>query len=120
MARAHTRNITCAVCGCPIIHTSGRRPRVCSTRCRNRKNGRTRVRKACLIGDTGRAAKRTKNNNESNALERAKTLSSRRIFGPADVLGVEVFGGRTWKPAKSSGGVDIEIGRLRPRALVAS
>jgi predicted nucleic acid-binding Zn ribbon protein len=118
-APARTRNITCAVCGRAIVHTSGRRPQVCSTRCRNRKNGRGRVRKAFLIGDTGGAAKRRKNNNDSNALQRAKTLSSRGIFGPVHVLAVEVFD-RTWKPTISSSGVPVEVGRLRARALVAS
>lgn len=118
-APARTRNITCAVCQRAIVHMSGRRPQVCSTRCRNRKNDRGRVRKAFLGGDTGAPAKRRKNNNESNALERAKTLSSRRIFGPADVLAVEVFG-RTWKSTISSSGVPVEIGRWRARALVAS
>src|SRR5262245_28543572 len=111
-APARTRNITCEVCGRAIVHTSGRRPQVCSTRCRNRKNGRRRVRKAFLIGgDTGGAAKRRKNNNESNALQRAKQQSSKGIFGPADVLAVEVFG-RTWKSTISSSGVPVEIGRL--------
>jgi len=117
-APARTRNLACAVCGRPIVHTSGRRPQVCSTRCRNRKNGRGRVRKAFLIGDTGGAAKCRKNNNESKTLQRAKTLSSRRIFAPADVLAVEAFN-RTWKPAVSSSGIAIEVSRLRARALVS-
>src|SRR5215510_7295181 len=108
-APARTRNITCEVCGRAIVHTSGRRPQVCSTRCRNRKNGRRRVRRA--------PAKRQKKNNKINALQRAKILSNRRIFAPADVLAVEVFD-RAWTPAISSGGVPIEIGRLRPRTLV--
>ena len=59
-APARTRNITCEVCGRAIVHTSGRRPQVCSTRCRNRKNGRRRVRKAFLGRDTGAPAKRQK------------------------------------------------------------
>jgi hypothetical protein len=117
-APARTRNITCAVCGRAIVHTSGRRPQVCPTRCRNRKNGRGRVRKAFLIGDTGGTAKRRKNNNDSNALQRAKTLSSRGIFGPVHVLAVEVFD-RTWKPTISSSGVPVEVGRLRERALAS-
>ena len=119
-ATARTRKIECAVCERPIVHTRGRRPEVCSPRCRNRKNGFKRVRKALLGGGTGGATKRTKNNNETNALERAKTRSGRRIFGPGDVVAVEVFGGRTWKPAKSSSGIPIEIASLRQRALVAS
>src|SRR5262249_32203345 len=118
-APARTRNITCEVCGRAIVHTSGRRPQVCSTRCRNRKNGRRRVRKAFLGRDTVAPAKRQKKNNKINALQRAKMLSSRPILPPADVLAVEVFD-RAWTPAISSGGVPIEIGRLRPRTLVAS
>jgi hypothetical protein len=58
--------------------------------------------------------------NKSNALQRAKTLSSTRILAPADVLAVEVWGGRKWRPAITSGGVPIEIGHLRERALVSS
>jgi hypothetical protein len=30
---------------------------------------------------------------------------------------VEFFGGRTWRPAVSSGGVAVEVARIRPRAL---
>jgi hypothetical protein len=112
-APARTRNITCAVCGRAIVHTSGRRPQVCSTRCRNRKKGRRRV------GDTGGAAKRRKNNNETNALQRAKQQSSIPILGPAAVLACELFD-RKWQATVSSGGVVIEVGRLRQRALVAS
>jgi hypothetical protein len=53
-----------------------------------------------------------------NALQRAKTLSSTRILAPADVIDAEVWGGREWQPAISSGGVAVEVGRLRARALV--
>jgi hypothetical protein len=42
----------------------------------------------------------------------------RGIVGPAHVIAAEVFGGRDWQPATSSGGVPIEIGRIRRRALV--
>jgi hypothetical protein len=51
------------------------------------------------------------------ALQRAKTLSSKRISGPPNVLAVEVFG-RAWTPAISSSGVAIQVNRLRQRALV--
>jgi hypothetical protein len=59
-----------------------------------------------------------KNENKSKALQRAKMLSSHRILGPAHVLAVEVFG-RSWQPAISGGGVAIEVGRLRCRALMS-
>ena len=39
------------------------------------------------------------------------------IRAPAYVLDVEVWGGRTWKPAVSSDGVAIEVSQIRPRAL---
>ena len=42
-----------------------------------------------------------------------------RIVGPAHVLAIEVFGGRDWRPAVSSGGVPIEVSRLRPRTLMS-
>jgi hypothetical protein len=50
-------------------------------------------------------------------LQRAKTLSSHRILGPAHVLNAEVFG-RVWQYMVSNGGVAIEVSRLRARALV--
>jgi hypothetical protein len=40
-----------------------------------------------------------------------------QIVGPARVLDVELFD-RAWRPAVSSGGVPLEVGRLRSRALV--
>jgi hypothetical protein len=57
-----------------------------------------------------------KKDNEFNALQRAKTLSSHGILGPAHVLALELD--RDWQPAISSDGVAIEIGRLRTRFLV--
>jgi hypothetical protein len=59
-----------------------------------------------------------KKHSQSKALLRAKTLSSTRILAPADVIDAEVWGGREWQPAISSGGVAVEVGRLRARALV--
>jgi hypothetical protein len=59
-----------------------------------------------------------KNNNKLKVLQRAKTLSSHRIFGPADVLDAEVFN-RHWQPTTSGGGVVLQVSRVRPRALVA-
>jgi hypothetical protein len=100
-----------------VEHRAGRRPRFCSSRCRNRENGRGRVRKALLGRDTGAPAKLQKKDSKLKALQRAKTLSSHRILAPAAVLAVEVFD-RAWTPAVSSGGVAVEVGRLRARALV--
>ncbi|HYZ44181.1 MAG TPA: hypothetical protein VE667_04935, partial [Xanthobacteraceae bacterium] len=69
-------------------------------------------------GDTRGTTKLEKKSSRNNALQRANLLSSRRIIGPSDVLAVEVFA-RAWQPAISSGGVPIEVGRLRTRALVS-
>jgi hypothetical protein len=102
------RQLACAGCGRAVEHRVGRRPRFCSTKCRNRENGRGRVRKARLGRDTGAPAKLTKKNSKLKALQRAKTLSSYRIYGPTEALDVEVWGGRDWQPAVSSGGVRIE------------
>jgi hypothetical protein len=119
-APARKRVLACNSCGKQIEHRAGRRPRFCSTRCRNRENGRGRVRKARLGPDTRAPAKLIKNVKRNNALQRAKTQSTARILAPADVLTVEVWGGRKWRPTITSGGVPIEIGRLRERALVSS
>jgi hypothetical protein len=59
-----------------------------------------------------------KKENKFKALQRAKTLSSTRILASEHVLDVEVFGGRGWQHAISSGGVAIQVCRLRQRALV--
>jgi endogenous inhibitor of DNA gyrase (YacG/DUF329 family) len=109
--------VICASCGRQVQRRS-RQQRFCSDRCRNREIGRRRVRKALLGRDTGAPANRPKNDKKRKALQRAGLLSSRRIFGPADVLGVEVFD-RAWRPLVSSGGVAVQVGRLRARVLLS-
>jgi hypothetical protein len=109
--------LACTGCGREIVRRA-KQQRYCSARCRNREVGRRRVRKAYLGTDTGAPAHPPKKNSKLKALQRVKTLSSHRIFGPADVLAVELFN-RDWKPGISSSGVAIEIGRLPARALVA-
>jgi hypothetical protein len=44
--------------------------------------------------------------------------SSHRVLAPAQVLACEVFRGRDWRHATNSGGVAVEVGHLRSRALV--
>jgi len=118
LERKPSRIATCP-CGKQIEHRTGRRPRFCSDRCRYRENGRGRVKKARLGRDTGGPTKLRKNAFKNKALQRAKTLSSHRIFGPADVLAIEVWGSRQWQPVVSSGGVAVEVGRLHARVLVS-
>jgi hypothetical protein len=77
-----------------------------------------RVRKAVLAPDTRAPSHPPKKHKQLKALQRAKMLSSYRILAPADVLAIEVWGGRDWRPAVSSGGVAIETARLRARTLV--
>jgi hypothetical protein len=108
--------VICARCGRKAQRQS-RQQRFCSARCKER--ARTRVRRAFLGTDTGAPAERPKKPRQFKALQRAKLLSSRRILAPADVLTTEVWGGREWQRATGSGGVLVEISRLRARALVS-
>jgi hypothetical protein len=117
------RIFSCGSCGKQIEHRAGRRPRFCSSRCRKREHYAQNVRRGVFSGiptaDTALATKRSKRDSEIKALQRAKTLSSHRIYGFADVLAMEVWGGREWQPATSSGSVPIEVGRLRARVLAS-
>ena len=85
---------------------------VTARRCRQKANYAAKVAR----GDFSTTPE--KNKNKLNALQRAKTLSSHRIFGPADVLEPEVFN-RHWQPMASSSGVMLQVSRVRARALVA-
>jgi len=116
-ARASRRDapVVCERCGRKVERKS-RQQRFCSGRCQEK--ARTRVRKAFLARDTGAPGEPPKKDNKLNALQRAKTVSSTCILGPADVLAIEVFD-RVWDPATSSGGIAIEVSHLRTRALVS-
>ena len=113
-ASRHDAPVACASCGRKVARRA-RQQRFCSGRCKEK--ARTRIRKAFLGRDTGAPSNPSKKVNKFKPLQRAKTLSSNRIFGPADVLDAEVFD-RAWTPAVSSGGVAVEVGRLRAHALV--
>jgi hypothetical protein len=107
--------VNCERCGRQVERKS-RQQRYCSGRCQEK--ARTRVRKAVLGRDTRAPGNLAKKHKQFKALQRAKTLSTNRILAPADVLATEVWGGREWRPATSSGGLPIEISRIRARALV--
>jgi hypothetical protein len=117
-AQARTRNLTCRLCGKPIVHRAGRRPTYCSDKCRIREFDRRRVKKSGLGGDTGGPTKRTKLASKINALQRAKMQSSTRILGPSNVIAVEVFSGSAWTPQTSTGLVPSERAQRRSRGLV--
>jgi hypothetical protein len=112
--------VRCASCGREVRRRT-RQQRFCSTRCRKRDHYAQNVRKGVFSGvpvsDIPLGTHTPKNENTFKALQWAKSRSSNRIFGPAQVLAVEVFE-RPWQQATSSGGVAIQVGRLRERALV--
>src|SRR5262245_13200514 len=112
--------VICAGCG-RQIERRARQQRFCSTRCRQKANYVEKVARGDFLARTiARPTNPPKKDKKPKRLQRAKLVSSRPILGPADVLAVEVWGGRFWRPATSSGGVPIEIGRLRSRTLVSS
>jgi hypothetical protein len=111
-----SRIVACP-CGKQIEHRTGRRPRFCSARCKEK--ARTRVRKAGLAPDTRAPAKLRKRNSNSRYLRDTQKLSTWRVLGPAHVIAAELWDRHSWEPAVSSGGTRIEIGRLRSRALVS-
>jgi hypothetical protein len=109
--------VNCPSCG-REVQRRARQQRFCSRRCRQKANYGEKVARGDFSTRTiARPTNPSKKDNKFKALQWAKSLSSHRIFGPADVLAVEMFD-RTWKSGISSGGVAVEIGRLRARALV--
>jgi len=111
--------VVCASCG-RQLRRRGRLQRYCSTRCRKRGHYAQKVRRGDFstlkLSDTALGTTLLQKGSKYNALQRAKTLSSHRILAPERVLAVELFD-RSWKAGISSGGVAVEIGRLRARAI---
>lgn len=112
--RARVRCPSCA----RTVERRARQQQYCSPRCRER--GRERSRKALLGVDTGAPRNPLKTSSENKALQRAKTLSRVDIVAPVGVIVAEVFSRRVWRESISSGGVRIEVGRVRARALVGA
>jgi hypothetical protein len=114
--------VTCASCG-REVRRRGRLQRYCSTRCRKRGHYAQKVRRGDFstprMLDTALGTTLLQKGSKYNALQRAKTLSSYDIFGPEEVLAIEVFD-RPWRRAISTDGVRSEISRLRARTLVES
>lgn len=108
--------VICASCGRQVQRQS-RQQRFCSARCKEK--GRTRVRRAFLGTDTGAPTNPPKNGHEFNGLQGKKTRSSLRILAPPRVLAAEVWGSRHWQETVSSGGVAVEVSRVRSRSLVS-
>ena len=112
--------VICAGCGRQVQRQS-RQQRFCSTRCQQQARTRARPRMdGRPIKNDQRATLAVLRHEPSKKPNRIKGPNFARIGGPPDVLDVEVFGGRQWRPAVSGGGVPIEVGRLRARALVGA
>jgi hypothetical protein len=109
--------VNCPSCG-REVQRRARQQRFCSRRCRQRANYGGKVARGDFSTRTiGRPTNPPRKDNKFNALQWAKSLSIHRILAPASVLDAEVFA-RVWQPAVSSGGVVLEVSRLRARALV--
>jgi hypothetical protein len=110
--------VNCPICG-REVQRRARQQRFCSRRCRQKANYGEKVARGDFSTRTiARPTNPPKKDNKFKALQWAKTLSSHRVLAPAHVLACEVFGGRGWRHATSSGGVAVEVGHLRSRALV--
>src|SRR5262245_1775868 len=120
MTRALRRDapVICLSCGRQVARQA-RQQRFCSPRCKEK--GRARA--PAPAGGTTTAP--TKNNERTavfahGPLEKLNVINRAqiRIRAPRHVLDVEMWGGRPWQDAVSSGGIAIQVSRLRPRALV--
>src|SRR5262245_30653877 len=107
--------VNCPICG-RVVQRRARQQQFCSRRCRQKANYGEKVARGDFSTRTiARPTNPPKKDNKFKALQRAKSLSSHRILAPERVPAVELFD-RSWKPGISSGGVAVEIGRLRARA----
>ena len=100
--------------------------RYCSNACRQAIYRKRREHVACVTQTPGRGnvpacvtrpLEHVESKGEFQAQKTVLGLANGRIEGPEDIIEVEVFGARRWERRISSGGVEIEVSRLRPRAL---
>jgi hypothetical protein len=115
--KVHHRDapVVCPVCERRVTRRM-RGQRFCSKRCRQKANYANKVARGdFLIRTLARPTSPAKKLRNLNVLQIAKTRSTSRIVGPADVLAIEVFGGWTWQPAVSADGIAIEIAHPRRR-----
>jgi predicted nucleic acid-binding Zn ribbon protein len=112
----------CAVCGSVLIrkHT-GRKPRFCSSRCRDRAR---KSRKSAFRGTIlGVGSRRPRNAGNSCATSKAcKPIFAGRgsagwRFLWHQIIEIEVFASRDWRQVISRDGVRSDVAVLRPRAL---
>lgn len=94
--------VVCRTCGRTIKRAS-RHQRFCSDRCREK--GRERTRKAGIGGYTRAPRHPLKKPNESNGLQSQKSGPSPAIYGPADAIRQECFGGQSGERQVTADGV---------------
>jgi hypothetical protein len=112
--------VVCQLCGRRVARRM-RGQKYCTKRCRQKANYANKVARGDFLTRTiARPTSPPKKLRNLNALRVIKTRSATLIIGPADVLTIEVFGGRTWQSATSSDGVATQVSRLRSRALVSA
>jgi hypothetical protein len=71
----------------------------------------------CPATPSGSGTNPQKKINGANDLHGSKARSSIPQNLLRDVIEIEIFAGRTWRPVISSDGVSCEVSTLRPRAL---
>jgi hypothetical protein len=116
--------VACPTCG-RHVPRKARQQRYCSARCCELARQRSRKAINALKSGgrypySGAPANPPKKINGANALQ---ALKSRSRVPPdlwREIVQIELFGGRDWRPIVSSGGVTCEVGKLRPRALVST
>lgn len=115
--------VTCDHCG-RTVRRKSRQQRFCSRRCRvSAHRAKAAVEPMKIRPRCPRSGDEThpvKNASNSSRLRGQFSGSTARIFGPAHVIGAEVFGRRNWQRVVSSDGVAVEIAQLRPRAPMAA
>jgi hypothetical protein len=109
--------VICPVCGRRVARRM-RGQRYCSKRCRQKAHYAKKVARGDFSTRIiARPTSPSKKQRRLNDLQRAKTRSSAHIVGPADVLAIELVGGRPWQLRVGSDGLAVEVLQLRPRAL---
>jgi ribosomal protein L37AE/L43A len=109
--------VVCEVCERRVVRRM-RGQRYCSKRCRQKANYAEKVARGDFSTRTiARPTRPLKKSRQFSSLQWTKSRSRVAIVAPALVLEIEVFD-RAWQVAVSSGGVHIEVSRVRPRALI--
>jgi hypothetical protein len=111
--------VICDGCGRQVERRS-RQQRFCTTSCQQR--ARVRVRQSRMGPGSAPAIQNALQGKfayeVTQIVNEIKVAVGAKIRGPGDVLAIEVFD-RPWREATSSGGVVLQVSRVRARTLVA-